>query len=47
MSRDGMEDHEQDRRTVEQIRKSRNLVLGLSLAGFVILVFFISIAKMS
>lgn len=37
---------EQDRRTIDQIRKSRNRVLGLSLAGFVILVFFISIAKM-
>lgn len=34
-------------RTDEQIRKSRNRVLGLCLAGFVILVFFISIAKMS
>ncbi|WP_255700809.1 hypothetical protein [Novosphingobium kaempferiae] len=30
----------------DQIRRSRNRVLGLSLAGFVILVFFISIAKM-
>ncbi|WP_268740809.1 hypothetical protein [Novosphingobium album (ex Hu et al. 2023)] len=37
---------ERDRRTIDQIRKSRNRVLGLSLAGFVILVFFISIAKM-
>lgn len=36
-----------DPRTVEQIRKSRNRVLALSLAAFVILVFFISIAKMS
>lgn len=42
-----MSEPQQDRRTVEQIRKSRNRVLGLSLAGFVILVFFISIAKMS
>lgn len=33
-------------RTVEEIRRSRNRALGLSLAGFVILVFFISIAKM-
>jgi len=35
-----------DPRSIEQIRKSRNRVLGFSLAGFVILVFFISIAKM-
>jgi len=34
-------------RTVAQIRSSRNRVLGLSLAAFVVLVFFISIAKMS
>lgn len=34
-------------RTIEQIRQSRNRVLALSLAGFVILIFFISIAKMS
>lgn len=34
-------------RTIAQIRKSRNRVLALSLAGFAILVFFISIAKMS
>ncbi|WP_170065902.1 hypothetical protein [Novosphingobium guangzhouense] len=33
-------------RTFEEIRRSRNRVLALSLAGFVILVFFISIAKM-
>jgi hypothetical protein len=32
--------------TLEQIRRNRNRVLGLSLAAFVILVFFISIAKM-
>ena len=37
---------EQDRQTIDKIRNSRNRVLGLSLAGFVILVFFISIAKM-
>lgn len=41
-----MENPQQDQRTVEQIRKSRNRVLGLCLTGFVILVFFISIAKM-
>lgn len=33
--------------TAEQIRRSRNRVLGLSLAAFVVLIFFISIAKMS
>lgn len=38
---------QQDPRSIEQIRKSRNRVLALSLAAFVILVFFISIAKMS
>lgn len=36
-----------DPRSIEQIRKSRNRVLALSLGAFVILVFFISIAKMS
>lgn len=41
-----MDNHQEDARTVEQIRKSRNRVLALSLAGFVILIFFISIAKM-
>ena len=35
-----------DPRTADQIRKSRNRVLALSLGAFVILVFFISIAKM-
>lgn len=30
-----------------RIRRSRNNVLGLLLAGFVLLIFFISIAKMS
>lgn len=30
-----------------RIRKSRNRVLALSLAAFVILIFFVSIAKMS
>ncbi len=30
----------------DRIRKSRNKVLGLALAGFAILIFFISIAKM-
>lgn len=33
-------------RTVDQIRRSRNRVLALSLGAFVILIFFISIAKM-
>ncbi|WP_162853535.1 hypothetical protein [Novosphingobium sp. BW1] len=33
-------------RSIEQIRKDRNRVLGLGLAAFVVLVFFISIAKM-
>ncbi|TCM17285.1 hypothetical protein EDF56_106402 [Novosphingobium sp. PhB165] len=37
---------EAEARTPEQIRKSRNRVLGLGLAAFVVLVFFISIAKM-
>jgi hypothetical protein len=32
--------------TPEQIRRSRNRMLGLSLAAFVVLVFLISIAKM-
>lgn len=36
-----------DPRTPEEIRRNRNRVLALSLAGFVVLVFFISIAKMS
>lgn len=31
---------------VTRIRRSRNKVLGLLLAAFVVLVFFISIAKM-
>ncbi|GAM04790.1 hypothetical protein [Novosphingobium sp. MBES04] len=35
-----------DTRSIEQIRKDRNRVLGLGLAAFVVLVFFISIAKM-
>jgi hypothetical protein len=30
-----------------RIRRSRNLVVALLLAGFVVLVYFISIAKMS
>lgn len=30
----------------DRIRKSRNKVMGLALAAFAILVFFISIAKM-
>lgn len=32
-------------RPIEQVRRDRNRVLGISLAAFVILVFFISIAK--
>ncbi|GFE75569.1 MULTISPECIES: hypothetical protein [Novosphingobium] len=36
-----------DPRTPEEIRRSRNRVLALSLAAFVVLVFLISIAKMS
>lgn len=31
----------------DRIRRSRNMVLGLLLAGFAVLIFFISIAKMS
>ncbi len=31
----------------KRIRRQRNLVLGLVLAGFVVLVYFISIAKMT
>ena len=37
---------EADPRTPEEVRRSRNRVLGLSLAAFVVLVFLISIAKM-
>ncbi|MCJ2183166.1 hypothetical protein MTR62_10745 [Novosphingobium sp. 1949] len=36
-----------DPQAFETIRRSRNRVLGLGLAAFVVLVFFISIAKMS
>ncbi|EZP74603.1 hypothetical protein BV97_04799 [Novosphingobium resinovorum] len=36
----------QEQKTIEQIRRSRNRALGLSLAAFVVLVFFISIVKM-
>lgn len=32
---------------IARIRRSRNLALGLVLGAFVVLVFFISIAKMS
>lgn len=39
---DQLPDPEHDR-----IRRSRNKVLGLLLGGFVILIFFISIAKMN
>ena len=35
------------RRDPDRIRSSRNNVLGLLLGAFVILIFFISIAKMS
>jgi hypothetical protein len=31
---------------IARIRRSRNLVMGLLLGGFAVLVFFISIAKM-
>ena len=31
---------------IDRIRRQRNLVLGLILGGFAVLVFFISIAKM-
>jgi hypothetical protein len=31
----------------KRIRRQRNLVLGLLLGGFVVLVYFISIAKMT
>ena len=41
-----MDEPGHDPRTFEQIRRSRNRVLGLCLAGFAVLVFFISIAKM-
>ncbi|MCK9543383.1 MAG: hypothetical protein M0R03_15285 [Novosphingobium sp.] len=36
-----------DPRDIERIRRQRNLVMGLLLAAFVILVFAISIVKMS
>lgn len=42
-----MNDPDRKLRTPDQIRKSRNRVLALSLAAFVVLVFLISIAKMS
>lgn len=35
-----------DSAEIARIRRSRNRVLGLLLAAFVVLVFFISIAKM-
>lgn len=41
-----MDNPNQDPESIAQIRKGRNRVLALSLAAFVILVFFISIAKM-
>ena len=41
-----MDDPDPNRRTPEEIRKSRNVVLAVSLGAFVILVFLISIAKM-
>lgn len=44
---DNQVDRQLDQQAIEKVRKSRNKVLGLSLAAFVILVFFISIAKMS
>lgn len=42
MSENVPPDHEE----ITRIRRSRNNVMGLLLAAFVILVFFISIAKM-
>ncbi len=41
------EETPEDSRSIEQVRRERNRVLGLGLAAFVVLVFFISIAKMS
>ena len=42
-----MDEQKPQTRNFEQIRKERNRVLGLALLAFVVLVFFISIAKMS
>lgn len=42
-----MDDPERNLRTPDEIRRSRNRVLALSLGAFVILVFLISIAKLS
>lgn len=47
MTESHTKDGQPDPRTPQEIRRSRNRVLGLGLAAFVILVFFISIAKMS
>ncbi|WP_395330430.1 hypothetical protein WBP07_18355 [Novosphingobium sp. BL-8A] len=47
MTESHIEPGQPDPRTPQEIRRSRNRVLGLGLAAFVILVFFISIAKMS
>ena len=38
---------EHEMAAIKRIRRQRNLVLGVLLAGFVVLVYFISIAKMS
>ena len=35
-----------DQAAIARIRRHRNLALGLLLAGFVVLVYFISIAKL-
>jgi hypothetical protein len=37
---------EEESRRIARIRRQRNIVVGLLLGGFVVLVFFISIAKM-
>lgn len=42
-----MTENRPDNRDPDAIRRSRNRVMGLLLAAFCILVFFISIAKMS
>ncbi len=41
-----MDEDRPEEPSIAQIRKARNRVLGWALAGFAILVFFISIAKM-
>jgi hypothetical protein len=41
-----MNDPERPQRPIEEVRRSRNRVLGLALGAFVVLVFLISIARM-